>query len=216
MTRHLQLTLVDLVRGNGVRLFLRRLTQSIFTMDNANELLNLSEDEMVALWRRVMHLDPVRRECTVERDDGIDVDGLLRIHLRQWYAALLRTAQLAWLPIEDLRTQVTVTASADGVVTATLPARCVRPVEWQLAGWSHSVTEFAAPDSSVARRQLSPWTRSGTERPAAVLHDQRVLLYSLPAGVTPVLTLARCVAAPAAGHYALRHDALCTLPRWEI
>lgn len=185
-------------------------------MDNANELLNLSEEEMVSLWRRVMHLDPVRRECTVERDDGIDVDGLLRLHLRQWYAQLLRTAPLAWLPVEDLRTQVTLTASTDGVVTATLPVRCVRPVEWQLAGWQNSVTEFATPDSPMARRQHSPWTRSGTERPAAVLHGHRLLLYSLPPGVTPVLALARCVAAPSNGHYALRHDALGTLPRWEL
>ena len=185
-------------------------------MNNANELLTMSEDDMLTLWRRVMHLDPVRRECTVERDDGIDLDALLRIHLRQWYAQLLRTAPVAWLPIEDLKAEVTTTIDAQGVVTAVLPERCVRPVEWQLAGWAHSVTAFAAPNDADDRRQRSTWTRSGTQHPVAVLHDNRLMLYSLPAGTTPVLTMARCVAAPSRGYYALHHDALATLPRWEL
>lgn len=182
-------------------------------MENANELLVMTEAELLAIWRRLLHLDPVRRECTVERDDGIDVDDLMRIHLRRWYAQLLRTAPLEWLPVEDLSAEVAVSVDAEGVVTAVLPERCVRPVEWQLAGWAHGVTAFEPPESAVARRQLNAWTRGGTQQPVAVAHDDRLMLYSLPPGVSPVLLMARCVAAPDGGGYALRHDALATLPR---
>ena len=167
----------------------------------------------VSLWRRVMHLDPVRRECMVERDDGIDLDDLLRIHLRQWYAHLLRTAPVAWLPVEEMRAEVSVSADNEGVVTVLLPARCVRPVEWQLAGWERSVTAFALAGDPAAVKEQSPWTRSGQCRPAAVVYDNRLLLYSLPEGVSPVITMARCVAAPAQGRYVMHHDALATLPR---
>ena len=184
-------------------------------MENANELLVMTENELLAIWRRVLHLDPVRRECTVERDDGIDVDGLLRIHLRAWYAHLLRTAPLDWLPVEDLRAEVALSVDAEGVVTALLPERCVRPVEWLLAGWAHGVTAFEPPESAVARRQLNAWTRGGVCQPVAVAHDDRLMLYSLPAGVQPVLMMARCVAAPDDGRYALRHDALATLPKMD-
>ena len=184
-------------------------------MNNANELLNLSESEMLSLWRRVMKLDPVRRECIVERDDGIDIDALLLIHLRQWYASLLRTAPMAWLPVDDVSAEVALTADG-GVVTALLPERCVRPVEWQLAGWTCSVTTFHAPDSDIAAAQLNPWTRGGVCQPVAVAHDNRLLLYAIPDGTTPVLTMARCVAAPGNGRYALHHDALATLPHWDL
>lgn len=182
-------------------------------MEHANELLVMTEAELLAIWRRLLHFDPVRRECSVERADGIDVDDLLRLHLRAWYAQLLRTAPLDWLPVEDLRAEVTLSADTEGVVTALLPERCVRPVEWQLAGWAHGVTAFAAPDSAVAQRQLNVWTRGGTQQPVAVAHDDRLMLYSLPPGVSPVLLMARCVAAPDDGGYAMRHDALATLPR---
>lgn len=185
-------------------------------MENVNEMMNVSEQEMLTLWRRVMHLDPVRRECTVERDDGIDVDALLLIHLRQWYAHLLVTAPLEWVPIEDVRAQVDVSADQQGVVTAVLPSCAVRPVEWQLAGWDHSVTTFVDPHTPLARRQLNMWTRSGTMDPAAVWHPGRLTLYSLPAGVSPVLLLARCVAAPEQNRYVFHQSALETLPRWNL
>lgn len=178
-------------------------------------MINLSESEMLKTWKRIMHIDTVRRECTIERDDGIDIDDLLINRLRQWYAHLLLTAPIELLPIEDLRAEVAVTADEQGVVTATLPERCVRPVEWQLAGWSHAVTHFAEPGSAIDVAQRSRWTRFGSQRPVAVKHDNHLLLYSIMPGITPTITQARCVAMPTDNRYLLHRDAMATLPGWE-
>ena len=36
-------------------------------------MMDLSADEMLELYKTMTHLAPVRRECTIERDDGITV-----------------------------------------------------------------------------------------------------------------------------------------------
>ncbi|MBO4870726.1 MAG: hypothetical protein J5565_01930 [Muribaculaceae bacterium] len=180
------------------------------------EKLNLTETEMLALWKRVMHIEPVRRECAVERDDGINLDDFLLIHLRQWYAHLLLTAPIEWLPVEDLKTDVPLSSTDTGVATAMLPTRCVRPVEWRLAGWPHSVTRFLAPDDPAALAQRSEWIRSGVNNPAIIAHDDRLTLYGITPGTAPVLLTARCVATPEDGRYILHHDALSALPRWPL
>ena len=46
-------------------------------MENYDLLMSCSPSEMLDLWKTVMRLTPVRRECTIERDDGIDLDALL-------------------------------------------------------------------------------------------------------------------------------------------
>ena len=178
-------------------------------------MINLSENEMLTMWKRVMHIDVLRRECSVERDDGIDLDDLLLTRLRQWYAHLLLTAPLDWVPVEDLRAEVSVTADDMGVVTALLPARCVRLVEWEMAGWSHAVTSFVEPDSLQALAQHSLWTRGGVRRPVAVRHDDRLMLYSIAPGASPVIIQARCVAVPGGDRYVCHRDALATLPKWD-
>ena len=180
-----------------------------------NQFIDYSENQMLAMWKRQMHIDVVRRECTVERDDGIDLDDMLLVRLRHWYAHLLLTAPLEWVPVEDLRAEVIVTATADGIVTAQLPERCVRPVEWQLAGWQHSVTMFVDPASTLARAQHSHWLRGGIAQPVIVKYDDRLVLYGIIPGASPVLMQARCVAIPEDGRYICHQDALATLPKWD-
>lgn len=177
--------------------------------------INLSENEMLTLWKRQMHIDVLRRECSIERDDGINLDDMLLTHLRQWYANLLLTAPLHWVPVEDLRAYVQLSATADGVVTAFLPERCVRPVEWQLTGWQRSVTTFYDPDTTAARAQQSHWLRGCLSNPVAVKYDNRLMLYGIMAGTSPTLLQARCVALPDEGRYICHQDALSTLPKWE-
>ena len=179
------------------------------------QMINLTESEMLAMWKRLMHIDVVRRECVIERDDGIMLDDVLIHHIRQWYAHLLLTAPLHWLPIDDVGAQVQLSVDDDGVVTAVLPESFVRPVEWKLAGWKHSVTVFVEPDSQEALRQCSPWLRGGCANPVIVKYDDRLMLYSVEPGTSPVLVIARCVAVPSDNRYMFHHDALETLPKWN-
>lgn len=180
-------------------------------MENTNLLLNLSENEMLALCKRVMNLEPATHGCTIVREDGIDMDAWLLTRARAWYASLLESAPIEWLPVEDVKDIVTATNCGNGVVTAFLPQHCIRPVEWQLKGWHHSVTTFAHPQDEIGRLQDNPWTRGGLHLPVAVNHGNRLLLYSIDATSTPVVTMARCVVCPVDNHFIFHQSAISSL-----
>lgn len=180
-------------------------------MENAIQMLNLNESEMLALCKRVMKLEPVRRDCTVERDDGIDIDAWIMMRARSWYAQLLMEGPLEWLPVEDVRDEIALTAGADGAVKAVIAPRCVRPVEWQLEGWHTSVSDFAAPGSNADKLQHNPWTRAGSVRPVAVDHGGWLMLYSVGGDAVPTLAMARCVVTPAGGRFVFHQAALPSL-----
>ncbi len=184
-------------------------------MENTNQMMDLSEQQMLALYKTMTHLDEVRRDCTIERDDGIDLDGWLALRLQQWYAQLLETAPAEWLPVEDVKAQVALAVDACGVARATVPAQCVRPVEWRLAGWHSSVVSFMSPRDPQVRLQHNPWTRGSACRPAAIDYGDHLLLYSVPDGGEARVDVARCVVRPADGHYRFHAAALSTLPPLE-
>lgn len=178
--------------------------------------MHLTENEMLNLWKTVMHLQPVRRECTIERTDGIDVDELLLVHIRQWYAALLQSAPLHMVPVADVKRHLTdVAVAAGGVVAVGVPPQCVRPVEWKLSGWQKSVTLFLEPSALEAAYVHSEWTRPGVCDPAAVDYGDHILLFSLPDGAQPQFDVARCVVRPTDGTYTFHSAALSTIPVWS-
>lgn len=182
-------------------------------MENRNQFYNLTESEMLDLWKQVMHLETPRRDCMVEWDDGIDLDALLLTHIKQWYAHQLNNAPTHLLPIEDLTAQVSLT-TRDSIVVASVPDQCVRPVEWKLVEWQRSVTEFLDPCSHEAMLQLNEWTRGGASDPAVIDYGFQLLMMST-AGNTPQLELARCVVRPADGSYQFHSDLLSTIPEWD-
>ena len=59
-------------------------TETHIAMENTNQMMDLSADEMLELYKTMTHLAPVRRECTIERDDGIDLDAWLTLRLPRW------------------------------------------------------------------------------------------------------------------------------------
>lgn len=181
-------------------------------MENNNQFYNLSASEMLDLWKQVMRLDTPRRDCTVEWDDGIDLDSLLTTHINQWYAHLLSTASPQLLPIADVKSQVTLTTSS-GMVVASVPEQCVRPVEWRLAGWKRSVTEFLDPCSHEAMLQINEWTRGGDCNPAIIDYGFQLLMTA--GSNTPQLEMARCVVRPADGRFQFHNELLSTIPEWE-
>ncbi len=184
-------------------------------MENSSQFLKLDEQHMLNLWKTIMHFEPTRLDCVIERKDGIDIDALLTIHINQWYAHLLETAPVQWLPVVDVKTQVALSIDKEGVVTATIPQQCVRPIEWQLNGWQQSVTSFLQPDSHEAANQHCMWTRGNSHTPAAIDCGDTLKLFSGKAGNTPTLLKARCVVRPGNGLYQFHAVALATIPNWE-
>ena len=175
----------------------------------------MSEKEMVAMWRQMMNLDVPRSDCQVERADGIDLDGLLLANVRLWYEHQLLTASPDVLPVEDVSAEAVAEADSSGVVTLTLPARCVRLLEVQMQGWQCSATRLLNPDNAEALLQSSPWLRGGREQPVAVRHADRVVLYGITPGAEPVVQRALAVVRPAAGQIVIGRDALSTMPRFD-
>ena len=184
-------------------------------MENTNQFMHLTPSEMLALWKKELRLEPVVRDCALERSDGIDIDALLTLHIQQWYAHLLNTAPVEWLPVEDVKAHVTLTTGDNGIVSASVPPQCVRPVQWQLTVWQRPATQFLTPDSHEAQVALDPYTQAGVNRPAAIDYGNHLILISVPTGTQPSLKTARCVVRPTDGTFAFHPDSLSTIPTWQ-
>ena len=181
-------------------------------MRSKSFLMELTEEEMLEMWKLRVGLMPARRDCTVEREDGLDLDGKLLVDIKQWYAQLLATGPVEWLPVEDVSGDVTAESDSTGVITAVMPDRCVRPVSWHVAGWAVDVTRFEEPDSVVARQQSLEWLRGGGARPVAVLREDAVLLYTTDSPEDFTIDKALCVVRPDDGSYQFSQEALATIP----
>lgn len=174
--------------------------------------MTLSTEEMLNQWRLRRALEPLRSDCTVERTDGIDLDSLLRLEMRDWYLKLLDTASLEYLAPVDLAGDVALSVGDDGVATVNLPERCRRVVEVMLDEWERPAT-ILAPDSPLARCQQSVYSRGGSVAPVAVQEAGRLRLYSV-AGQSPVITRLLCVAEPEDGVYTFDERALSLIGDW--
>ena len=109
--------------------------------------------------------------------------------------------------------EVNATNCGNGVVMAIYPSRFVRPVEWQLRGWHHSVTSFALPDDETDLLQHNPWTRGGCCAPVAVDHGNWAMLYSIAPDAVPEVTMARCVVYPGNDTFIFHAAAVPTLEK---
>ena len=180
-------------------------------MENTSQFMELSESEMLDLLKTMMQLQPAHYGCTIERTDGIDIDELLLIHIRKWYASLLLSAPDGIVPVEDVKDRLSVMVADNGVVTAMVPPECVRPVEWKLKAWQKSVTLFLQPNVPEAAYLHNEWTRPGVCDPAAIDYGNRILLFTLPNGELPIFDMARCVVRPTNGKYIFHASVLESL-----
>ncbi len=173
-------------------------------------MLNLTEQEMLDLWKLRLGLTQARRDCTVEREDGINVDALLLSDIRLWYARTLASAPAHLLPVEDVAEKVFADIGTDGTITVNLSDNCVRPLCWHVEGWERDVTTFHSPDSLIAMQQSVKWLRGNEARPVAVLHGSVLKLYSVDPGLGGGIDKALCVVRPADGSYQFGSELIST------
>lgn len=171
-----------------------------------------SEAEMLQLWKTKMNLQPALRECVIERADGVDIDELLTMHIRLWYANLLETAPAEWLPQENFATILRPQADDNGRVDVVLPSRSVRPVVWKLQEWKCPITEFHSPESAVAKLQQSPYMRGNPSAPVGVLCANKLCLFSATPSCNARIDMGFCVVKPETGEYLIHKRALSTIP----
>ena len=175
-------------------------------MEN-NGMITLTKAEMLEEWKKRKGFYSGVRSCDVEREDGVDLDGVLQREMDDWYNKMLREAPSEMLPIENIAKECPATVDARRAVTVDLPARCVRVLALRLDCWAADVTQFAAPGSDDAEAQRSEWTQAGTERPVVVAGVRRLTAYSAAAPDKASIASLLAVCRPSDGTYRFRADA---------
>lgn len=123
-------------------------------MEN-NGMITLTKAEMLEEWKKRKGFYSGVRSCDVEREDGVDLDGVLQREMDDWYNKMLREAPSEMLPIENIAKDCPATVDARRAVTVDLPARCVRVLALRLDCWAADVTQFAAPGRMMQRRSAA-------------------------------------------------------------
>ena len=137
-----------------------------------------SLEEMLEEWKTRKMLLPGRRDCTVERDDGVDLDAVLVREIETAYDRLLREAPAEWLPVNDIAENCSIEIADNLTAVMHLPANCYRVVEVKLPSWKHAVSRMESPDSETARQQQNEWLRGSINNPVCVIGNRRLYLYS--------------------------------------
>ncbi len=162
---------------------------------------------MLAQWKLRRGFAPLRADCVITRRDGIDLDALHRLEMRDWYLDLLDTAPVNLLALTNIAGDIAVVEHDDNAATVTLPENCRRVVEFQLGGWERPAV-ITQPGTALALLQSNRYSRGGCENPVVVRHGNRLFIYSLPKDGVDTITRAMAVMEPVDGTYEMDEAAL--------
>lgn len=174
-------------------------------------IIKLSSDEMLAQWKLRRGFAPLRVDCMITRSDGVDLDELLRLEMRDWYLNLLSTAQVEMLATTNIADDIAIVPMSDGEATVMLPQNCRRIVEFQLEGWERPAIILTDASSREAFMQQNPFARGNSVQPIALKHGNRLFLYTVPQNQQPKITRAIAVMEPTDGSYEMDETALSTI-----
>ncbi len=174
-------------------------------------IITLTHSEMLAQWKLRRVLEPLRDDCAAVRRDGIDLDRLLALEMRDWYLQLLDTAPAELTGVTDIAADVDVVMQPDGSGVVALPEGCRRVVAVTMKGWRRGATVVTDPDSPLAMLQTCRHSRGGTVMPVAVVDGSVLRLYTPPDGDAAEITELKCVMEPPEGVYRMDERALSSI-----
>lgn len=173
--------------------------------------IRLSSEEMLAQWKLRRGFAPLRSDCEISRNDGVDLDAIFRLEMRDWYIELLRTAPIEMLATTNISNEIALLPADNGEATVILPENCRRVVEFQLEGWetpAHIVTDV---DSREATLQQNPFSKGSDVNPMVVKRENRLFVYSVPQNHQAKIIRAIVVLEPTDGSYEMDEAALSTI-----
>lgn len=176
------------------------------------KMMKMSEQEMMNLWKLRTGIMPLRQGCTIEREDGIDVEFLSFLDMREWYANLLKEAPIDWLPCREMKDELSLKVDTDNVGCISLPEGCIRPVRIKLASWQRGVEQFWEATTPVAMLQENNYSRGNAANPVIITESQALRLY-VCSGAEERIENAMCIAYPKDGSYEFAELALSTIPK---
>ena len=170
--------------------------------------IRLSADEMLAQWKLRRGFAPLRADCEISRSDGVDLDAILRLEMRDWYLNLLCTAPIEMLATTNIANDIALSLIDNGDAIVILPENCRRIVEFQLEGWEIPARIITDPNSLEALLQQNPYSRGNSSRPIVVQQGSRLHVYSLPQSKPYKIVRAIAVMEPHDGSYEMDEAAL--------
>lgn len=177
--------------------------------------LEFDKEEMLALWKRAHGMEPLRHDCELVRTDGPDADSILEHDMRCWYLRCLMEDDPATLPLTDLASQVTLTASPSGAAGVTLPEECVRVVHVMMEGWEREAEVVDDPLDRRAIAMTNPFGRAGAARPVAVVEGSSLRLYS-PVSASAQITRLEVVMLPQSDELYILTSAMMAKLQFEL
>lgn len=177
--------------------------------------IELTKNEMLALWKRRHFLEPLRTDCIVERSDGVDLDEIAAEEMRLWYLGCLAEAPPSLLAPEDIALTAKARRSQQGTVLITLPETVVRVVAVKLGGWEREARIIGS-GTPEERRCGNPFARGGVASPLAVVRPGNILeLYSPDSSqALPVVDILTVITDPGPETYVMdeRLISTCRIP----
>lgn len=174
---------------------------------------------MLAQWKLRHYMEPLREDCEVTRYDGVNVDSLIALEMRDWYLHLLDTAPLRMVPVKDLASETAqIDRSETGAVVVKLPENVRRVVSVNIQGCSEDIVPITDMNDYRLSLQKSEFSRGGICEPVAVLSvGGSLTVYCKDEfGKLPVVEHIYAVVAPEADTYVFDESALSTIPMVEI
>lgn len=176
--------------------------------------LTLNAQQMLTLWKSRLGYAPLRSDCSMERVDGYDLDGMLLEKIRSWYVGALRSEPADALPLTDISAETAAgrKVTADGVVRLTLPADCLRVVEVDCGCWDRPALMVTDSGSPEALAQTNPFARSGSARPVAVVCGSSLHIYSVTSEADAADITVKAVMLPDADTFVLTPALMAAMP----
>ena len=166
-----------------------------------------SHSQMLSIWRSILGLNTAYSECSIEQFDGININELIALRMRQWYLDLLHNADPSLLPVANIASQCARIARPNGATFVEPPADCVRVVEVRAATWP--VALAPSPDNAPLKRLGHPYAAPSPSSPIAVSSRRGILL--APCDAADALEII-AVTDPGADSYILDQSLLSSIP----
>lgn len=143
--------------------------------------LHLTPAQLLPMWRQRAFPEPVAEQPGgLTPVYGIDLEQWLTARMTDWYLNLLDTAPLHLLAPVSATGGMASTILDDGTGHLIPPEGFRRLVQFRLQGWKRDATIVTDPDSPIARRQDSPYSRGGVHKPVVVVTPGGLRIYSPP------------------------------------
>lgn len=174
-----------------------------------------SLDSLVKMVRQWALIDGDRSDAEFGRSDGFDIDNLIKMWIRQWYADAIENAPVELFPASEIDAPASIDMKTPWMAKIKLPDNFRRLVAFRMASWRMPPVILSADNPAHLRRwqrQASPYARAGASSPVVLVSPRDRTLYAVPVGASDKVALCSAVLSPGPdGPFSFSHSLLNSL-----